>query len=73
MMKAKVVRADWDSESAVWVATSDDVPGLVTEAETIEALDAKLMVLVPELLKENEATLDGPVTVELVARRISLI
>ena len=32
------VKAFWDAETAVWVATSEDIPGLATEAETIEAL-----------------------------------
>ncbi len=30
------VEAFWDAEAAVWVATSEDVPGLATEAETID-------------------------------------
>ncbi len=47
------VSAFWDDEAKVWVAESDDVPGLVTEAETIDSLMAKLRVLVPELLQEN--------------------
>jgi hypothetical protein len=34
MNKPYFVRAEWDAEAAVWVAASDDVPGLVTEAET---------------------------------------
>jgi len=45
--------ADWDPEAEVWVATSDDVPGLATEAETIESLTAKLRIMVPELLEAN--------------------
>jgi predicted RNase H-like HicB family nuclease len=47
------VRAEWDDEAAVWVATSDDVPGLVTEAETLEELITKLHVMVPEMLELN--------------------
>jgi uncharacterized protein DUF1902 len=35
------------------VAESNDVPGLVTEAPTLEALPAKIRVLVPELLELN--------------------
>ena len=27
------VSAFWDHEASVWVATSDDVPGLATEAD----------------------------------------
>ncbi len=48
-----VIRALWDDEASVWVATSDDVPGLVTEADTIEALCEKLHVMVPEMLALN--------------------
>lgn len=40
-------------EAGVWVATSDDVPGLVTESKTFEALLKKLRTLVPELLELN--------------------
>ena len=47
------IRADWDPEAEVWVATSDDVPGLVTESPTIEALTAKLKTLIPDLLEAN--------------------
>jgi predicted RNase H-like HicB family nuclease len=48
------VRAFWDKEARVWVATSEEVPGLVTEADTIEKLVEKLKVLIPELLEANE-------------------
>ena len=48
------INATWDSEAKVWVAESEDVPGLVTEAESAEALLAKLRVLIPELLEVNE-------------------
>jgi|GEM_PF-2847119 len=32
------VKAFRDKEAGVWVATSDDVPGLVTEVQTSEGL-----------------------------------
>ena len=47
------VQADWDPEANVWVATSDDVPGLATEAATIEELTARLRTLIPELLENS--------------------
>lgn len=49
------VTANWDSEAKVWVASSDDVPGLITEAETVETLVEKLSVMIPELLEANGA------------------
>jgi predicted RNase H-like HicB family nuclease len=47
------VQADWDPEAGVWVATSADVPGLATEAETIEDLTIRLRTIIPELLEAN--------------------
>ncbi|MEH1909184.1 MAG: DUF1902 domain-containing protein [Nostoc sp.] len=47
------VSAFWDAEVDVWVATSDNLPGLVTEASTIEVLTAKLKAMIPELLELN--------------------
>ena len=35
------------------MASSDDVPGLATGADTLEALIEKLKVIIPELLEEN--------------------
>jgi predicted RNase H-like HicB family nuclease len=49
------VRADWDEESGTWVAEGTDVPGLVTGADTFEALMEKLRVMVPEMLEANGA------------------
>jgi hypothetical protein len=34
------VEAFWDEEAHVWVASSDDVPGLVTEADTMDKISA---------------------------------
>jgi predicted RNase H-like HicB family nuclease len=50
-----IVRSTWDSEASVWVAESDDVPGLVTEADNLEVLMSKLRVMIPELLEANHA------------------
>lgn len=64
------VTAIWDDEAQVWVATSEQVPGLVTEADTIEALLHKLATLVPELLRLNTgATPHGLIPVNLKAER----
>lgn len=71
-MKALFVRAEWDDEANVWVATSDDVPGLVAEAETSEALLAKLHVLIPELLEANDYPNGEAVPFELFTRRFEV-
>ena len=43
----------------MWVAQSEQVPGLVTEADTVEELLEKLETLVPELLALNGKPLQG--------------
>ncbi len=55
-MKTYVVTATWDDEAKVWVAESDDVPGLVAEAPSKEELLDKLRVLIPELLEANSSS-----------------
>ncbi len=53
------VKAEWDADASVWVATSDDVPGLATGADTLDALIEKLKVVIPELLEANGLLPDG--------------
>jgi predicted RNase H-like HicB family nuclease len=71
--KTYSVSCQWDPEASVWYVAESDVPGLVTEASTLEELEVKLMRMIPELLELNEG-LERPVTVpfELVARKREL-
>ena len=64
---ALTVRPEWDPIVGVWVAKSDDVPGLVTEADTLERLVERLRVLVPGLLELNGSA-QQTAPVELVIR-----
>jgi predicted RNase H-like HicB family nuclease len=70
-MREYEVRAFWDPEASVWVAESEDVPGLVTETETVEQLIAKLQLMVPELLEANGAVVaeEKDISIRLVAER----
>jgi len=72
MQKIYFVRTEWDDEAKVWVATSDDVPGLATEAETMEELSKKLEVMIPELLTENGYLESGEISNEVLARKFSV-
>jgi predicted RNase H-like HicB family nuclease len=69
MNKVLLVRADWDPEANLWVADSDDVPGLATEAETVERLIAKLEIMIPELLELNGWPDQEEVPFEILMRR----
>jgi predicted RNase H-like HicB family nuclease len=67
MARPIVVHADWDPEASVWVATTTDLEGLVTEAATIEVLRAKLPGMILDLLDEYGIS-DLPPSIEIVAR-----
>ena len=67
MARPVVIHADWDAEAGVWVATTQDIRGLVTEADTIEVLRAKLPGMILDLLEENGIS-DLPASIEIIAR-----
>ena len=58
------IEANWDDEAAVWVAVARDDIGLVTEAATIEELQRKLAILVPDLLGGEDSQFE----IDLIAR-----
>lgn len=62
------VLARWDSEAGVWVAESEDVPGLVAEAESPNALLQKLQIRIPELLELNGV--DSPPGAQFLVRYV---
>lgn len=43
----------WDADADVWIATSDDIPGLVLESGSFDALLERTRFAVPELLALN--------------------
>ena len=61
------VNAEWNAEARVWMVTSDDVPGLITQAATMDALWQKLKVMIPTLIRAT-STLSDEVYEPLVAR-----
>jgi predicted RNase H-like HicB family nuclease len=66
------VHAVWDDEAHVWVATSDDVPGLATEADDMDALVEKLKSMIPELLDANGVAHGAEVPFEIVGQRFAV-
>jgi predicted RNase H-like HicB family nuclease len=60
------VEAFWDEEAHVWVASSNDVRGLITEADTMEHLMQKLKIVIPELLQANGLLKEpGPIDIPI--------
>ncbi len=47
------IKLTWDSEASVWIATSDDINGLVLESGSFDALIERARYTIPELLELN--------------------
>ena len=73
MQRPFLFRVDWDEDAAVWTADSDDIPGLATEAQTLEGLSTKLESTVPDLLALNDVDTPDPVLYELLIRRFASV
>jgi len=54
-MRPKTFRIaiEWDNEAKVFIAHSDDIYGLNTEADTIPELIDNVLLIAPELLELN--------------------
>lgn len=66
------VHCEWDPDAGVWVATSDEVPGLATGADTLDELIEKLKVVIPELLEANgllKPDQEGDIPFSIIAER----
>ena len=50
-----IINFTWDNEAGVWIATSEDIPGLVLESGSFDALLERTRFAVPELLSLNSA------------------
>ena len=69
-----VVRAQWDSEAGVWVASSTDIDGLSVEAGTVELLNAKVLAAIADLIELNGIESDlAEIPVHLLAEQFSRV
>lgn len=71
-MTVWTLHAAYDDETHVWYTLNCDVPGLVTEGDTLERLRERAAAVLPELLVDNAhlvapERLIGPHSLHLVA------
>jgi len=43
----------WDDDASVWIAESEDLPGLILESDSFDTLVENVKKAVPELLELN--------------------
>ena len=47
------IKAQWDGDAGVWIATSADVPGLVVESDTWASMIEEVRLVLPDLLEAS--------------------
>ena len=52
-MEGYNVQLVWDDEAKVWMATSDDIPGLILEDDSADKLIQRVMLAAPEIIELN--------------------
>jgi len=62
------VNLSWDTDASVWVATSEDIKGLVLESGSLDVLIERVRMSVPDLLKLNNQQLEHAKIVFLTDR-----
>lgn len=51
--KQYTVELFWDEESSTWVATSEDIPGLILGSESADKLIERVRLAAPEIMELN--------------------
>jgi predicted RNase H-like HicB family nuclease len=73
MMMTFDIRAEWDAETGVWIATSEEVLGLCVQAETFDEWVEVVTALVPELLMENHVAKPDLISIRVLAERTATV
>lgn len=67
-----IVRVAYDDDAHVWYIEDSSMPGLRSEADSIEALRSKLPGLVEDLIELNNLDFRGNVAIEVIAHTHTL-
>ena len=62
----------WDDEASVWIAESNDLPGLILESNSFDELVEKVKIAVPELL-ELTGTIHNQLKLHFKAERLAIV
>lgn len=52
-MEGYNIQLVWDDEAKVWMAKSDDIPGLILEEESADKLIQRVIIAAPEIIELN--------------------
>ena len=55
LMNEYTIMLTWDDEASVWIAESDDIPGLILESASFDTLVERVKIAIPDLLEQEGA------------------
>ena len=56
-----IINLTWDNDACVWIAQSDDIPGLILESGSFDALLERVRYAAPELIELNNDSAKSPI------------
>lgn len=68
MRTSIVIEAAFDGESQVWFVLSSDLFGVHAQAETFDALVAKLPAVIEDMIEANDVEAADDLAIEVTAR-----
>ena len=61
----------WDDEASIWIAESQDIPGLILESGSFDALVERVKIAVPDLLGLN--IIANEIKLHFIAERLAVL
>ena len=71
-MNEYTITFTWDDEASVWIAESRDLPGLILESGSLDALMERVKFAVPDLLELNRVD-NTQLKLHLKADRLAVV
>ena len=65
------VEAAFDREAGVWYVCESNIPGLATEAASLDELARKLAIMIPDLMQEAHEDIGADVPFDLIAHHVT--
>lgn len=60
------IRIEWDATAGVWYIEDSNIPGLVGEAPTLEAMMVLLRIRIPEMLEANHCPMQSDIPLRIL-------
>ncbi|MCL2805919.1 MAG: DUF1902 domain-containing protein [Treponema sp.] len=71
-MNEYLITIYWDEEASVWIAESQDLPGLILESGSYDELVKKVKNAVPELLEAGK-TIHSQIKLHFKAEHLAVV